>query len=81
MLPHRTRDTNPARLTIRLEPRRHVHHAAVDIEAIGNHIANVDADAKSDRPIGGLIAIEVGQLLLYVQEEAHRPINTIEHDK
>ena len=57
MLPHRSRDADAARWAFRLEPRGHIHHVAMHISAIWNHIADVDADAKSDRPIGRLVAI------------------------
>ena len=58
MLPHWSRDADAARRTLGLEPRRHIHHVAVDVSAIWDHIANIDADAEANGTVRGLIAIE-----------------------
>jgi hypothetical protein len=50
-----------------------------DISAIWNYISEVDAEAKADHPIGGLIAIVGGNLPLHVHGAAHRSINAVEH--
>ena len=47
----------------------------------GNHIANVDPDAKSDGPIGRLVTIMVGHLLLHLHGTAHCSIDAVEHDE
>jgi hypothetical protein len=56
--------------TFGLKPRCDIHHIAVDFTATWDHIANVDAHAKPDRPIGGLIASIVGHLLLHLHGTA-----------
>ena len=81
MIAHRSRDADAARRTLGLKSGRHIHHIAVDISAIWNHIADVDADAKADRPIGRLVAIVGGHLLLHLHRTAHRSINAVEHDE
>ena len=81
MIAHRSRDADAARRTLGLESCRHIHHIAVDVSAIGNHIAHVDADAEADGPIRRLVAIVDGHLLLHLHGTAHRSINAIEHDE
>jgi hypothetical protein len=53
----------------------------MQVRAIGNHVTDVDADPKPDGPVEGLILIIVGQLLLHLDREAHRPVNAIKHDE
>jgi hypothetical protein len=53
----------------------------MQIHTIGNHIANVYADPKSDSPIGGLIAIVLRHLLLDSDRAAHGSFNAVEHDE
>jgi len=65
--------------TLGLEPCRHIHDVAMDVSSVWNYISEVDAEAKADQPIGGLIAIVCGNLLLYVHGAAHRSFNAIEH--
>ena len=81
MIAHCSRDADAAGRTFGLKPRRDIHHFAVDITAIWNHIANIDADAKPDRPIGGLIAIMGGDLLLYLHGTAYCPVHAIEYNE
>ena len=81
MIAHRLRDADATRRTRSLKPGRHIHDVTVDVSAIWNHIADVDTDAEADRPIGGLITIVGGHLLLHLDGTLHRPINAIEHDE
>ena len=67
--------------TLGLEPGRHIHAVAMQVRAIGDHVADVDADPKPDGPIGRLIAIVVRHLLLHFDRAAHRPVDAVEHDE
>jgi hypothetical protein len=53
----------------------------VDIGAIRDHIAHVDADAKTDRLIWRLVAITGRHLLLHLHCATHCPVNAVEHHK
>ena len=81
MIAHRSRDADAARRTLGLKSGRHIHDIAVDISAIWNHIANVDADAEADCPIRRLVAIVGRHLLLHLHGTAHRSIDAVEHDE
>ncbi len=78
MIAHRPRDADAARGTLGLG-RRHVHYVAVDIEAIWNHIADVDAGTEA-----GCRWSEVAMLvtlLLHVLPRNALPVNALESDK
>jgi hypothetical protein len=64
-----------------LEPRCHVHNIAVQVGAIRNGIARIDADAEPNTAVERSIAIVSGNLLLYFYGAAHCPIDTVEHHK
>ena len=63
MIAHCSRNAYGARRTLGLEPCRHIHNVAMDVSSVWNYISEVDAEAKADQPIGGLIAIVCGNLL------------------
>jgi hypothetical protein len=46
-----------------------------------NDIASVDADAKADGPIGELVTVIGGNLLLHLYGTAHRTVDAVEHDE
>jgi hypothetical protein len=81
MVAHGARDTYSARRTLGLEPGRHIHAVTMQVRAIGNHVADVNANPKQNGPIGGLIAIIVGHPLLHLDRAAHCPIDAIERDE
>jgi hypothetical protein len=54
MIMDRSGNADAARRASGLEPCRDVYHIAVDIEAIWDHIADVNADAKAEMPGFGL---------------------------
>ncbi len=81
VIAHGTRDAYSARRTLGLQPGCYIHAISVQIHAIGNDVADVDADAKPHGPIGGLIAIVFGNLLLHFDRAAHCPFDAIEHDQ
>ena len=81
MIAHRSRDADAARRTFGLKPRRHIHRVAVEVSAIGNRVAKVDADAEADGSIRRLIAIMDRNLLLHLHRTAHRSIDAVEHDE
>jgi hypothetical protein len=74
-------DQDAARRTLGLESSRYVDAVAMKVRTISDHIAEVDASAKSDRPIGSVGAIVVGYLPLNADCTAHGPVDAIEHDE
>ena len=81
MVPHLSRDTDAAGWTFGLKPCRHIHDITVDISAIWNHIAYIDADAKTDGSIGRLITVVDRHLLLHFGRTAHCSLDAVEHDE
>ncbi len=55
-----------------LKPRSDVDAVPDETEAVGHHIANIDADAETDGSIGGLVSIVGWHLLLHLHSAAHR---------
>ena len=49
------------------------------VSTVGNDIADVDADAKSDRPLGSHLAINDRNLLLHSERTPHGAVDTVEH--
>ncbi len=81
MVAHRSRDADAAGRTLSLKSFCYIHHLAMQIGAIGNRIADIDADAKADGAVGGLVTIIGGYLLLHLNGTAHRAIDAVEHDE
>src|SRR6516162_1423677 len=79
VIAHRTRHADTTWRAFRLQPCCHFHHVTVDVGAVGNDIANVDADAKSDSSVRSHLAIKDRYLLLHSQRTPHRAIDTVEH--
>ena len=50
----------------------------MQISAVGNRVANIDADTKSDRLIWMLVGIKGRNLLLHLHRTAHRSVDAIE---
>src|SRR5580704_7169752 len=73
MVAHRTRDADGARRTFGLKPCRYIDDITMDIGAIWNHIADVNADAEADRLIGREVVIMDWNLLLDVHRATHCP--------
>ncbi len=74
-------DTDTTRWTLRLKPRDHIHCVTVQISAIGNRIAEIDADTEPDRPIWWLIAVMEWNLLLQLDTAAHCAVDAVEHNE
>jgi len=66
------RDTDAARCGQPLQPHRDVDAVAVNVAAIGDHVAEIDADAKSQAALLGEIQIAVGHRALNFARTAHR---------
>src|ERR1700693_3979680 len=81
MVPHLPRNTDAARWALSLKPCRHVHDITVNITAIWNHIADIDADAEADGSIRGLIPVMDRDFLLHLHGTAHRSVYAVEHDE
>jgi hypothetical protein len=78
MVAHGARDAYSAWRTLGLQPGRHVHPVAMQVRAIGYHVTDVDPNAKSDGPIGRLIGIVFGHVLLHLDRAADGPVEAIE---
>ena len=72
MVADRARDADAARRRQPLQPHRDVHAVALDIAAIGDHVAEIDPDAKSQAALLGEIQIAVGHRALNLAGAAHR---------
>ncbi len=81
VIAHGSSDANATRWTFALQPRHDVHSVAMEVGALGDHVADVDSDAKADGPIGGLVAVIVGRLPLHFYRTLHRTIDAVEDDK
>ena len=68
MVAHRARDAHSADRTHRLKPGRHVDPVAVNIGALGEHVADVDPDPKADALAGRQIAVELRHPALHLCE-------------
>src|SRR3954453_10870256 len=53
LIPHYARDTDAPRLCQSLQSRGDIDAVTVDIVAVGDHIAEIDADAKGDALVLG----------------------------
>ena len=56
LLMHRSRDADAAGLGERFEPRRDIYPGAVDVLALGDDLAEIDAHAEQKPPVGGTAA-------------------------
>ena len=77
MVKNGTRDANRAGLRETLQPGRYVNAIAVDIIAIDDHVAEVDADAKDDPPIFRDVGIAFAQAVL----KCHGALHGIYHTR
>jgi hypothetical protein len=66
------RDADAARRRQCLQPCRDVDAVAVNVAAVGDHVAEIDPDAKSEAPLLGEIQIAVGHRALNFAGAAHR---------
>jgi hypothetical protein len=81
MVAHRARDADSSRWALGFKPGRHVHALSMQICAIGDHIADVYANAKPDGSIERLIAVIFGHMLLDADRATHSSIDAIELDE
>jgi hypothetical protein len=76
MVADRARDADAAWYRQPLQSRRDVDAVAVDVAAIGDHVAEIDADAKPQAALLGEIQIAVGHRVLNFGRTAHRVDDT-----
>src|SRR5438552_212577 len=55
-----------------LQPHRDVDTVAINVAAIGDHVAEIDADAKSQAALLGEIQVAVGHCAMNFGGAAHR---------
>ena len=68
----RARDADPARFGQRFEPRRDVDAIAQNVAILGDHVAEIDADAIADAPVVVEIPLAVEHAALHLGGAAHR---------
>ena len=78
---HRARHADTAHRARRLQPGRDVHAIAVQVRAVRDHVADVDADAEADATVWRLVPVIHRHLLLYLDRAAHRAIDAAERDQ
>ena len=78
MIPHRARDADAAHRAFRLQSGCDVYAVAMEVSAIGDHVADVDADAEANAPVRWLIAVTDWHMLLHLNRAAHSTIDTVE---
>ena len=66
------RDADAARRGQPLQPCRDVDAVAVNVAAVGDHVAEIDPDAKAQAPLLGEVQIAVGHRALNFAGAAHR---------
>ena len=81
MVPHRARDADAAYRALCLQSSGDVHAVAMQVSAVRDHVANVDADAEANAPVRRLIAVIDRHLLLYLDRAAHRAVDAVERDQ
>jgi hypothetical protein len=72
MVADRARDADAPRRRQRLQPCRDVDAIAVNVVAVGDHVAEIDPDAKAQAALLGKIEIAVGHRALDFGRTAHR---------
>ena len=72
MIAHRARDAKAAGLRQRLQPRRNIDAVAVDVAAVGDHVAEIDPDAKGNAFVLGHLRVAVRHRPLDLGGAAHR---------
>src|SRR5271166_3451711 len=72
------RDTDSARLGERFQPRRDIDAFAENVAALGNHVAEINADAKLDAPLVRHLGLAVDHVSLDLGGAAHRVDGTLE---
>ncbi len=75
------RDTDAARISQGLNPRGHVHPVAVDVVALNDHIAQIDADPEFDAPLLGHTGITLSHAALDRDGAFHRIDDAAEFDQ
>ena len=79
MVTHGARYAYAARRAFGLEPNRHINGVTMQVGFVPNGIADVDPDPKADRPVGGLVTVEQGDILLHFDRAPHGPLDAVEH--
>jgi hypothetical protein len=76
LVAHRPRDADPARLGERFEARRDIDPVAKDVAVLGDDVAEVDADTKSDAPLVRYLQLAVDHPALDLSGAADGVDNT-----
>jgi hypothetical protein len=66
------RERDAARLAHALQPRGDVHAVAVDVVALDQHVAEVDADAEHQAPLRRLARAALEHRALHLRRAPHR---------
>src|SRR5262245_19932887 len=71
LLVHRARDQYRSRLGQGFEPRRDINAITVEVLAVDDHVAEIDADAELDAHVGRFGRIALGHSALHLDGAAH----------
>jgi hypothetical protein len=71
VIPHRTRDDDPARLCQPFQPGGDIDPIAIDVISLNDNIAEVDPDAEGDVLVGPKVRVPLADALLNPDRAAH----------
>jgi hypothetical protein len=72
MIVNRIGNEHPAGIRERLHPRRDIDAVTIEVVALDDHVAEIDADAQFDAAVRGDTGIPLGHRLLHLDRAAHR---------
>ena len=75
LIPHHSADADPARFGQGFETRRDIDTVAEDVVLVDDDVAEIDADAEIDAPLGWHAGVTPGHLSLHLD----RATNRIDH--
>jgi hypothetical protein len=81
LVTHRTCDANTPYRTLRFQPSGDIYSIAMQVGAVWDRIASVDADAEADAPVRRLVSVIYRDLLLHPDRAAQRTVDTVEHNQ
>jgi hypothetical protein len=73
---HHSRDANPTRLSERLQTSSDIHPVAKDVVFLNDHVAEVDADPKSNALVPGHLGFALDHAALDLRDATHGVHNT-----
>ena len=78
---NRVGDEHSAGIGQGFDPRSDIYAVAVEIVALDDHVAEIDADAEFDTPFSGNVSVALCHVALHLDRTANRIDNTSELDQ